>query len=62
MRDDGTQKQRKKLNKHKIPKINPEERKDLILCPITDCHKYREVCIEKCWYYQRNKCPIQEEL
>jgi len=62
MRDNGAQKQRRKLNKHKIPEVKSEERKNLILCPITNCYKYKEVCIKKCSYYQNKKCPIQEEI
>jgi len=55
-------KQRKALNKNKIkePKIPKEKDKTLILCPLKEVNIYQYICIEKCDYYSKQKCPIQK--
>ena len=55
-------KQRAALNKNKAPIVKNKLDKTGILCPITKRNVYRFVCIGKCDYYQKGKCPKQEEI
>jgi len=34
----------------------------LIACPLKKSRVYLEVCVRKCDWFQREKCPIQEEV
>ena len=53
---------RSALNKNKIKKpiIRKHKDKTLVLCPLKEVNMYRWICIEKCDYYLKNKCPKGE--
>jgi len=34
----------------------------LIMCPLKKSMVYSEVCVRKCDWFHREKCPIQEEI
>jgi len=51
------------LNKNKLKPISltKDEKQTMILCPIKESNVYKETCINKCWYYQKKKCPRKGE-
>ena len=32
--------------------------KETVLCPVKEINVYRWVCLEKCTYYKKKKCPL----
>ena len=57
-------KQRANLNKNKKKKpiVKNKLDKTIVVCPITQRNIYKYVCVNKCDYYQKNKCPDKGEI